>query len=146
MNADKPQSFELMLDMLEDFKHMCVSKMILGCFQHLTLSHSDIVYKFFNSASYAPYSMSNNFKIVWPDELDEVIFASHTILISEHKLLQEIGEKLKSLSYTGINKFAQNTQGWLSKVQRKDKKKGKKKEKNKKDDNFQKVQEDDEEV
>jgi hypothetical protein len=32
LNADKPQSFELMLDMLEDFKHMCISKMILGCF------------------------------------------------------------------------------------------------------------------
>jgi hypothetical protein len=48
-------------------------------------------------------------------------------------------EKKKSLSYTGINKFAQNTWGWLSKVQRKDKIKGKKKEKNKKDDNFQKV-------
>lgn len=83
-----------MLDMLEDFRFMCLSKMMLSTFPHLVMSHSDIVYKFFNSASYSPHSMSSNFKIPWPNELPEVIFTSHTVLISEHTLLMEIGKTL----------------------------------------------------
>lgn len=146
INADKPQSFELMLDMLEDFKHNCLSKMMLSTFPHLVMSHSDIVYKFFQTASYEPHSMSSNFKIPWPNDMQEVIFTSHTILISEHKLLMEIGRSLKGLSYTGIRTFFKETSQWLNKGDLLNRsKKNKKDKKTKKDDNYKKIEDEDSE-
>lgn len=35
LNSDRNLTFELMLDMLEDFKSICISKMMISVFPHM---------------------------------------------------------------------------------------------------------------
>lgn len=52
IEADRPVCFELMLDMLEDYDHLCLSKMMLQNFPYMIQSGSDIVKKYFNTCMY----------------------------------------------------------------------------------------------
>lgn len=83
IDADRPVCFELFIDMLEDFENQCLSKMLLKTFPYMIHQGSEIMYKFFNTCNYQPETLKVNFRIPWPYELHEVIFASHTVLISE---------------------------------------------------------------
>lgn len=105
LNSDRNLTFELMLDMLEDFKSICISKMMISVFPHMLNTQSDIVYKFFHTSSFEPPSMQSNVRIPWPDHLDELIFTSPTILISDIKVIDEIEIELKSTSF-GNFKFS----------------------------------------
>lgn len=52
IEADRPVCFELMLDMLEDFGNICLSKMMLNSFPYMVLSNSELIYKYFNTCTY----------------------------------------------------------------------------------------------
>lgn len=63
-----PISFEMMVDLLEDFPHFCLSKMMLRAFPSMIESGSPIVNKFFDSATYKPPLFQFNLEVPWPDD------------------------------------------------------------------------------
>lgn len=69
--------------------------MLLNSFPYMILQGSEIMSKFFNSCNYQPETLRANIRIPWPYELQETIFASHTVLITEDILINEISNDLK---------------------------------------------------
>ena len=107
IEGDRPVCFELMLDMLEDFGNMCLSKMILNCFPYMVLSGSDLITKYYNTCTYQPETLKGEIRVPWPHDLKELIFPSHTVLIQEDRLLLEISQLYGA-------KYIQQTNEWLS--------------------------------
>ena len=121
LNNDRNLTFELMLDMLEDYKSICISKMMISVFPHMLNTQSDIVYKFFHTSTFEPYSMQSNIRIPWPDHLDEINFTSSTILISELKVIEEIEKELKGSSFGQLhfNLFISKTTSYFDSLKQK---------------------------
>lgn len=117
IEADRLVCFELMLDMLEDYNNKCLSKMMLGCIPHMVLARSEIIYKYFDTCLYQPFTMAFDHRIPWPHDLKEVTFASHTVLISEDMLLKEIGKAMSRFKWFGGSEYLGETAKWLNKVQ-----------------------------
>lgn len=57
--------------------------------------------------------MADHIRIPWPEPLKEVIFASHTVLISEDMLLKEIAKTLSHHKLCGGRKYLKDTDRWL---------------------------------
>ena len=83
-----PKALDFMIALLskEPFEKVCITKMILKSFQKMIKQQSVVIYNFFNVTMYKPVLIEEAMTIVWPDETDEVIFASHSTLISANFL------------------------------------------------------------
>lgn len=120
---ERPKCFELMLDMLEDFNGMCLSKMMLQSFPYMILSGSDLITKFFNTCTYQPATMTKNIRVPWPQHLKEVIFASHSALISEPMLIEEIDKNSGMYSkFYNTGSYQDELSKWLTADAEEDKK------------------------
>jgi len=54
LSEERPYSFELMIDMLEDFDNFCLSKMMLTTFPNMIQMNTSVIKRFFASATYKP--------------------------------------------------------------------------------------------
>ena len=54
LSVERPYSFELMVDMLEDFDNFCLSKMMLKTFPNMIQMNTPVIKRFFDSATYKP--------------------------------------------------------------------------------------------
>lgn len=79
-----------MIDLLEDFTSICISKMMLNSFPSMIGSGSKIINRFFDSACYKPPLMAHKIAVDWPESYSEYIFPSSTSLITEESLKKEI--------------------------------------------------------
>jgi len=70
----RPHSFELMIDMLEDFDNFCLSRMMLTSFPNMCQLNTSIIKKFFNSGVYKPPLMHFKHSIPWPEDTDSFCF------------------------------------------------------------------------
>ena len=78
----------MMIDMLEDFPDFCISKMMLNSFPSMIESGSEIICKFFDSATYKPALMNHLVNCEWPNSMSEYVFTSSSSIISEESLSQ----------------------------------------------------------
>lgn len=90
MQKERPKSFELMIDMLELFENFCLSKMMLESIPYMIRQSTDMIVKFFDNCIYKPQLMRTPIIVPWPNDLEEHIFASHTSLISQSILVEEL--------------------------------------------------------
>ena len=85
-----PKALDFMIALLsyEPFQKVCITKMMIKSFQKLIKQQSVVIYNFFNVTVYKPVLIDEAMTIVWPDDTNEVIFASHSTLISNNFLEQ----------------------------------------------------------
>lgn len=61
--------------------------MILKQLPNMIKSQSNVIHKYFDHAFYAPPTLHKPIKLPWPIMLNEIIFASNSILITEESLM-----------------------------------------------------------
>ena len=88
-----PRSFEFMVRLLSDFPEICISKMILKSYSMILSYDSEIVINFFETGGlFQPPQMHDQFFVPWDSNLTEVLFCSHTAMISPELLIQKLEE------------------------------------------------------
>lgn len=85
-----PRAFEHMIKMLFDFPNVCLSKMMMMSLPRLLSHESEEVVDFFENAVFCPPQMAVEQFIPWSPDMDQLIFASHTSLISRDLLLDKL--------------------------------------------------------
>lgn len=90
IEIERPKSFELMINLLEPFDDFNLSKMTLGTFPYMIKSGSEEILSFLNSAVYIPVTMQEPIITLWPSDLEEYIFPTHTVLVSDKMVAKEL--------------------------------------------------------
>lgn len=90
LSEERPYSFELMIDMLEDFDNFCLSKMMLTTFPNMIQMNTSVIKRFFASATYKPPLMHFQHSVPWPEGQDSFVFPCTTSLISKKLLKKEL--------------------------------------------------------
>jgi hypothetical protein len=83
-----------MIEMIEEFDSMSISKMMLSVIPYMIQSPSNFIKNFFDMMVCRPMIMQQEVSIPWPENLDEHIFPSITSLVNQKKTL--IKELIKS--------------------------------------------------
>ena len=94
LKKQRTKSFELMIEMIEEFETMSISKMMLSVIPYMIQSPSNFIKNFFDMLVCRPLIMQQEVSIPWPENLDEFIFPSTTSLVNHKKTL--IRELIKS--------------------------------------------------
>jgi hypothetical protein len=76
-----------MIEMLEHFETMGISKMMLSVIPYMIKSPSNFIKNFFDLMICQPLIMQQEVSIPWPDNLDEFVFPSTTSLVNHKKTL-----------------------------------------------------------
>ena len=92
LSENRPHSFELMVDMLEDFDNFCLSKMMLTSFPNMIQMNTQVIKRFFDSGVYKPPLMHFQHSIPWPEDRESFVFPCYTSLMSKKLLTQELIE------------------------------------------------------
>ena len=80
-----------MIEMLEDFHTLSISKMMLSVIPYMIKSPSNYIKNFFDLLVCRPLIMQQEVSVPWPESLDEFIFPSTTSLVNQKKtLLKEL--------------------------------------------------------
>lgn len=87
---ERPRSADLMLDMLETFNDCNFSKMLTESMPDMIRESSDMILKYFGSALYQPVLMQEPQIVNWPEDLNEHIFTSHTSIVTQQMLHDEL--------------------------------------------------------
>ena len=98
-----------MIDMLSDYSEYMLSKLMLSVVPTMIDNTNDTVLNFYNSAIYKPPLMQEAMIIPWPDDLNELIFASRSSLINSDFLIRKISGKISNFDKI-MNKFAKKEQ------------------------------------
>ena len=62
----KPQSFSLMVSMLEKSDHLCISKLMLASFPNMIKNDSEFVLNYFNNSVFKPVLLQEALIVLWP--------------------------------------------------------------------------------
>lgn len=82
-----------MVQLLFDFRNMCLSKLMLKSLP-LVLSHeSQAVINFFEERIFCPPQMQIEHFVPWNPDLEEVIFPCHTSIIWKELLIEKFAEQ-----------------------------------------------------
>ena len=92
IKGQSPKSFEIMIQGLEGFTDICITKMILKSFALLLRSDNPDVIKFFDSCLYIPPQMQIEQFVPWNDGDEQIVFTCHTSVISQKLLIQKLAE------------------------------------------------------
>ena len=99
LTNQSPKSFECMIEMMADFPDLCISKMLLKSYSEICENESDGVINFFEDGGiFQPPQMRIQQFVPWRKDMEEIIFSSHTAMISIdllHEKLEEEGVFLK---------------------------------------------------
>lgn len=87
---NRPHSFELIVDMLEDFDNFCLSKMMLTSFPNMIKMNTEVIKRFFASGVYKPPLMHFTHSVPWPEGQDSFVFPCYTSLMSKKLITQEL--------------------------------------------------------
>jgi hypothetical protein len=87
-----PKSFESMIKMISEFPNIPASKMFLQLIPRLLSHDSDVVLDFFEVSKFCPPQMNLEQFVPWDDNMDELVFASHTSIIWQDLLLDQLEE------------------------------------------------------
>ena len=87
LSNQRPKCFELMIDMLEGYSGFCITKMMLHSIQDMINHGSEIIVKFFDTCTFQPLLMQQPLIVPWPQDLDELVFATGSSLINPDFLI-----------------------------------------------------------
>lgn len=91
---ERPRSADLMLDMLESYDDTTFSKMLTDSVPDIIRECSDLGLKFLNSLLYQPIIMQEPIVVDWPTDMQEYVFTSHTSMISQKMIKNELSKIL----------------------------------------------------
>lgn len=84
LKKQRTKSFELMIEMIEEFDTMSFSKMMINVIPYMVESPSNLIKNFFDRCICKPLLMQQEVTIPWPEGLEEFVFPSKTSLVN-HK-------------------------------------------------------------
>ena len=87
-----PKSFESMIKMISEFPNIPASKMFLQLIPRLLSHDSDVVLDFFEVSKFCPPQMNLEQFVPWDDNMKELVFASHTSIIWQDLLFDQLEE------------------------------------------------------
>jgi len=87
LKHQRTKSFEQMIEMLEMFETMSISKMMLSVIPYMIKSPSNFIKNFFDLLICQPLIMQQEVSIPWPENLDEFVFPSTTSLVNHKKTM-----------------------------------------------------------
>ena len=93
-----------MVAMLKDFHEICSSKMMLSNLQDMVVSGFGQVLEYFDKSQFNPPLMQSPFVVQWPEDCEQIVFASHTSLMSS-KILKEKVEDYSNQNRTWLDYF-----------------------------------------
>lgn len=79
-----------MINLLEPFSNFCLSKMMLDIYPHMIRQGTDMISRFLDSGMYQPELMQEAILVTWPTDLETFVFTSHTNLITQKMLVDEL--------------------------------------------------------
>jgi|TARA_B110000285_G_scaffold200858_1_gene235036 hypothetical protein len=89
LRSQVPKAFELLIDLLEPFDSLFITKMLLSCFPFMISMSSEFILKFFATCVYKSSMMEVECH-PWDDHWTQINFTCHTTFISPEIIRKEI--------------------------------------------------------